>query len=386
MAYLGVIQPSPLTAFGELSTAENTPRIQLQFPYNINTDEVSTTLTGSGQVTHSQPFAVCSTTAAINSSARVTSKNNIHYRTGQGATVYFTALFTTGVADSTQIVGLGDSTDGLFFGYNGATFGVNRRYNGSDNWTAQASWNVDPMTGSGPSAQTLVPTNGNVYKIEYQWLGYGMLFFYIENKNTGMFQLVHQIKYANTNTNTSLLNPSIPLMFEAANTANNTNIVVKVPSMAAMIQGKTVSNGLLNSFSSSKSVTTQANIFTIRVNSTFGGVTNKKFVQPTYLSFAPTNNSIICTYELVLNTTLGGVPSYTNISTNTSVVAYDTAGTTLTGGRRLAAFTVNGSNNISLDITSLNIILNPGDILTIAGTSSGAASTAAASIMWNEQF
>lgn len=385
MSYLGVIQPTPLTAFGEVNNAENSARIQLQFPYNVNTDEVTTATTGSGQVTHSQPFAVCSTTAAINSSASVSSKNNLHYRTGQGGAILFTAVFTTGAANSSQLVGAGNSTDGLFFGYNGATFGINRRYNGSDNWVAQASWNVDPMTGSGPSGQTLVPTNGNVYKIEFQWLGFGAINFYIENTNTGEFQLVHKIKYANTTTTTTLLNPSLPLFFSAANTTNATNIVVKVPSMAAFIQGKLINTGLLNSFTSSKSVTTQANIFTIRNNTTFNSINNLKFVQPTYLSFAPTGN-IILTYNLVLNTTLGGSPSYTNLNANTSVVAYDTAGTTLTGGRTLATFLVNGANNISIDISALNIILNPGDILTIAGTSSGVASTAAASVMWIEQF
>jgi len=110
MAFSGITQQNPLTAFGDLEVAENSARIQLQFAYNVNLAEVSTTVTGSGSVTHSQPFAVCSTTAAASSSAKVASKNNIHYRTGQGGNIFFTAAFTTGVADSTQIVGIGTYT------------------------------------------------------------------------------------------------------------------------------------------------------------------------------------------------------------------------------------------------------------------------------------
>ena len=39
-----------------------------------------------------------------------------------------------------------------------------------------------------------------------------------------------------------------------------------------------------------------------------------------------------CGYiQTVGNATLGGVPAYTDISTNTSVIVQDTAGTTVTG-------------------------------------------------------
>lgn len=385
MAYVGTVTPNPLTAFGNLDVAEQSPRIQLQFPYNVNLAEVSTTVTGSGAVSHSQPFAVVSTTATTSSSAKVASKNNIHYRTGQGGNVLFTAIFTTGVAGSTQIVGLGDSVDGLFFGYNGATFGINRRYNSSDNWIAQSSWNVDPMDGTGPSGQTLVPTNGNVYRIQYQWLGFGMIKFYIENTNTGMLQLVHEIKYANTSTNTTLLNPSMPLTFEAANTTNDTDIVVKVSSMAAFVEGKLINTGIQFAKGASLAVTTQAAIWTLKCNAAFNSITNKKYIQPLMISLAPTAN-IILTYELILNATLGGSPSYTDISATTSVASFDVAGTTVTGGRTVGVFYVNGNNNITIDLSDQNIILNAGDTLTIAGTSSGVSSTAAAALTWVEQF
>ena len=376
---------SNVDAFGNLATTQLTPIIQLQFPYVINTDAVNTTVTGSGAVSESSPFAVVSTTAATNSSASVESKGNLHYRTGQGGLCMFTAIFTAGIAGSVQEVGLGSSVDGFFFGFNGASFGINKRTNSADGYIPQSSWNKDKMDGTGRSGMTLVPTNGNVYKIQYQWLGFGAINFYIENPDTGQFVIVHQIQYANNFTVTSVINPSMPLSFKASNTTNNTNIAIKVPSIACFVEGTLSNFGLLHSINNAKSATTQLNILTIKVNATFGGIVNKEFVLPLFLSIANTSNAD-ATFKIILNTALGGSPSYTDISTNTSVVSYDTAGTTITGGRVIATYYLNGNSDAQINIENLNFRLNPSDILTISATSSGAAIAASAAITWSENF
>lgn len=386
MAYNGLQTQNSYSAFGELLTANVSPRIQLQFPYVINTDQVNTSVTGSGTVTHSAPFAIVSTTAAINSTASVSSKNNLHYRTGQGGMCVFTAIYTTGASGSVQEVGLGDAVNGYFFGYNGTSFGINRRFNSSDNYIPQSSWNKDKMDGSGSSHVTLDQTKGNVYKIQYQWLGFGAINFYIESQLTGNFVLVHQISYANQNTTTSVLNPSLPLSLKVSNTSNNTNIVVKVPSIAAFVEGDVEDTGLVNSINNSKSLTTQLNIFTIRNNATFGGITNKKSVLPLLLSITNTSASLDLTVRIILNTTLGGAPSYTDISTTTSVVSYDVAGTTITGGRVIATFVLTGNSSSQIRIDYIPIFINASDILTISGTSSGAAIFASAALTWSEIF
>lgn len=377
---------SNVDAFGNLTASNLTPCIQLQFPYNINTDEITTATTGSGTVTHSVPFAVLSTTAAINSSASINSKNNLHYKTGEGGLCIFTAIFTTGVANSKQEVGLGDSINALLFSFNGNTFSINRRSDSVDNYTAQTSWNKDPMNGTGSSGMTLDPTKGNVYKIQYQWLGFGQISFYIENPETGKFVLVHVIQYSNSNVVTTLINPSMPLYAKVSNTSNATNIVLKIPSMAAFVEGELVDLGLINSISNSKSgVTTELNILTIKNNATFGGILNRKSVKPLFFSTTNTGTAD-ATYRLKLNSTLGGAPSYTNISTNTSVVSYDTAGTTVTDGRLIATFFAQGNTNAQIDLNNIPIILNNSDTLTISATSSGAAIVPSVALTWTEQL
>ncbi len=52
------VDPDDTTAFGELIVGEPTPIVQLQFPYNINTDLVEKRENASGTVTESQSMAV----------------------------------------------------------------------------------------------------------------------------------------------------------------------------------------------------------------------------------------------------------------------------------------------------------------------------------------
>ena len=58
------------SAFGELSTAEATPIVQLQFPYNINTDLITTTTNNLGDVSQNQAMAVLDTGATSTSMAQ----------------------------------------------------------------------------------------------------------------------------------------------------------------------------------------------------------------------------------------------------------------------------------------------------------------------------
>lgn len=374
------------SSFGELLVSELSASVQLQFPYIINTDIVSTSTTGSGSVTHSAPFCVLSTTAAASSTAEFSSIDTLHYRTGQGGLCMFTAVFTTGAADSSQIIGIGNSVDGFFFGYDGATFGILHRNNSSDNWIAKSSWNNDVLNGTGSSAFALDPTKGNVYRISYQWLGYGNICFFVENPNTGQFVLVHEIKYANSSASTSLTNPTLALHAKVANTTNATNIVLKTPSFSGFVEGKIVHNDVRFAINNSKpTVTTELNILTIQNKSTFNSITNKKVVLPDFLSFTTTGNPD-CTFKLYRNATLGGSPSYTDIAVNNSVVSYDVAGTTVSSGRLLGVFFVNGNNETTIDIGEMDLRLRPGEKFTISATSSGAAIAPACAIMWAERY
>ena len=82
---------------------------------------------------------------------------------------------------------------------------------------------------------------------------------------------------------------------------------------------------------------------------------------------------------------LGGTPSYADFATNTSPVSIDTAGTTVTGGRRLFAVTGEASASQFVDMSPMSIHLNPGETLTVSAQCS-VSSTVTAALTWREEF
>ncbi len=378
-------QPSK-TAFNELSVAETTPTFQAGFPYNINTGLFNTATTGSGAITQENAKAKVDTTAATSSSATLTSHDRLKYDHGEGAVVRFAGYFTTGVAGSQQLMGVGTADDGLFFGYNGATFGVMRRQNGSDNWVAQSAWSEDPCDGTA-SFPSMDFTKGNVFQIKFQWLGFGEIDFYIENPDTGALVCIHRIKYANTATNPSVFNPTFPFFADAENTTNNTSIVVYCSSAMLGIEGKNQDIGVIHAVENGKAgiSTTLTNILTIRNRSTFASKTNQSFIKLALVDVA-VDGTKPSDFELILNTTLGGTPSYTDIDTNVSIAEYDTAGTTISGGRVLFAPTLAKSDSRTVDLSPWRILLNPGDMITIAAKASSGTIDAEVSLTWVEEI
>ena len=479
----------PNTAFGEVSVAEPTPRVNMQFPYNINGRISRTRINNGGTVTQASSMAVLQTSAAANASAELYSNRVLHYNPGQGAETRFTALFTTGVANSQQLIGVGGADDGFFFGYNGATFGVLRRVGGSvhvetmeitaaatgtgnivvtldgnatnvavasgdtvqdvarkiaatdfsdngtgwtaradgdtvdfisfdavshtgsysttgqgvtatfasavtgvaptDNWTAQASWNHDVMDGTGPSGVTLDQTKGNVYRIQYQWLGFGLISFWIENPSTGGFSKVHDIDYANANTTPSVFNPTFPLSASVVNTSNSDNITLKTSSMVGMVQGKEVVHGeRFGADSEIGSVSTERPILTIRVKDFYQGAVNRTHAFPDLFSAGGENSgNKTIQFRIYYNATLTGPTAFSDIDTNTSSMEFDVASTGITGGAKLIdVITVGGQGSQVVQLPSdAGFHMAPGDRLTVTAEAS-TSTTGITSLGWIEEI
>lgn len=366
-------------AFKELIVGELNPIIQLKFPYNINLGFVDTTLVASGTVTQADSMAVVSSGAASTSSAILSSHDEVVYQPGQGVLARFTALFTEGVAGNTQEIGVGDDTDGFFVGYNGTEFGVLRRSNGTEYWTAQADFN-GPFKSS-DLAKIFDSTKGNIYQIQYQWLGYGTITFSIYNPINNKYLVMHRIRYANLNTTPSTYNPSYPLRIKSNNTTNDTAVTIKSASMAVFVEGKATNTLLQEAIDNEKAVTSEVNILTIRNNATHQSVTNRSVVIPEIISVSSDGTKPV-KFRLYKNTTLGGTPSYTAIDADQSVVSYDTAGTTVTGGTRVLEIFIGKEDGNAINIKGLFKLI-PGDTLTITAESAS-TSNASAAITWGE--
>ena len=388
------VQNTPLyyqnTAFGERRTGIDTPVVQADFVYDVNDAVFNKTATGSGTLTELNGLCTVNTTAAASSGYTVETKRKVRYKDGSGVISRFTAIYTTGVAGSMQLVGIGDADNGLFYGYNGATFGILRRSDTVDNWIPQTTWNQDVMDGTGPTGMTLDTTTGNVFQIQFQWLGFGQIKFFIEDEAAGTFALVHTINYANANTLPHIRNPSFPFHISVLNTSNTTALSVSSASLYIAIEGG-VPRVLGPAFSYVDERTgitgTLVPIITLHNKTSYKGQTNKNVAYLTRLSLAADSSSnrpqII---TVILNGTLGGTPSFADISTTTSFMEVDTAGTTITGGKELVSFTVGREGPTNLTFQVFEFFLEPDDFFSFCGRTTAGTAEITVAVNWVEDI
>lgn len=388
------------TAFGETLVGQLSPQFQGSFEYTVdNTDLNTNTEVNGGTVTQASGMAVVGTSTTTASTALFESKQHAKYRPGLGGLSRFTALFTSPVAATEQYIGIADEMgssaafkNGYMVGYDGITFGFHRFQNDSKITIAQANWD-DPMDGTGRSGMTLDQTKINVFEIKFQYLGAGKIDLCIEDDSTGEFVVVHTVLYANNFTEPSTHNPNFHHTMWVNNKATTDNLILKSASYAYFVEGKTSFIELHQPENASgrkekTTVTTEVAIFTIRNKSTYASKTN--FIDILLLSIggsieaSSANN--LGNVRLVKNATLGGTPSYSDINTTDSVIEIDTSGTTVTGGKELEGEALAGKNDkFRISLIDDKIILNPGETLTLAGSSANSA-TINSQTTWRELF
>jgi hypothetical protein len=382
---LAVSIRSPLSAFGELRTTNFTPIAQYTFPYIINNRLWDTSAsTGSATQTIDRSMAKVSTGTTTGSVSEMRSFKRAKYRAGSGIVVRFTALFTDGVAETTQIIGFGDNEDGLFVGYNGTSFGILRRSYTSgvvvDNWTTQSNFSLDPLDGTAtlPAIDT---SDGNIFEITLQYLGFGMITFSMEDPSTGGFIKFHQIAYANTNEVPSMAVATLPALIHCDNGATTSDITIRSGSMGLFSEGFVKQTAVAEAFSGSLSATTtEQAIFTLKAKTTFGAHENhvNTFIKYVNGSLSSSGNRN-CTIKVVLNATLAST-SFADVDTNSSQLEIDTAGTITPGsGTTIFVFTLASNSNAIVNVSDLDLFFANGDTLTITGvmgTSTGDLSVA----------
>jgi hypothetical protein len=257
----------------------------------------------------------------------------------------------------------------------------------TNEWVAQAAWNLDVADASG-TLPTLDPTKGNVYQIRYQWLGFGLLTFAIENPANGKFVDVHQIRYANANTVPSLQNPTLPLHIMSKNTSNGSNLTVKTSSMAGFVEGRVEETPLQRAASGSNGAVAQTElpIISIKNDIIHQSKINRVQIRPEYLSVATDATKPII-IRLRLNPTLTGTPNFTAFDAAVSTVSVDTGATGLTGGEDILTILLGKADSDLIFLNEFTERLHPGDILTVTAEAiSGSGHEADVALSWGELF
>lgn len=373
-----------LTAFGEQRTASLTPYTGWTFAYNILSDIVTSVVTGAGVVSVSASRGKLESGAAINSSAKVYTKRALRYTPGVGGLARFTAVFeTAGTAGNVRTIGIQNGTDGLSFGYDGTSFGILRRRNSVDTWVPQASWNMN-------TCPWLDKTKGNVYYINYQWLGYGAIRFGMEDPATGKLIIVHTINYANTSADVSILNSNLPVEMQSVNDGTcATNCVMYSPSAMGFAESNalTATHGPLDiprQVGGSRNATTASTLLLVENQTTLNGVTNRIDLSLESINLTA-DGSKTANFSIIRNPTLGGAaPVYADVLLNESPVRYSTtAGITYTGGTVVWSSTLMKLDRLTEEIEHLRILISPGETFIVYVTST-ANTDVDASVLWME--
>ena len=377
----------PTGAFGSVKVVEDTPVIQLDYRYGLNSRLVNTSTSGSASVSAASSLVTLSTGTTSNSVAALSSVRFIKYTPGTGVNMMFTAIFGAGVAGTYQIAGVGSVVSGLFFGYDGASFGIMRRQSsGVDIWTPQSQWNVDTMDGTGAYTQVLDTSKGNVFRISFQWLGFGLITFWIEDSNSGNFLPVHRVQYSNKNLVPHMTNPSFPMLFESGNGGTTSDISLASSSFCAMFEGQPNYSGVSVGFDNSKQIpqdtTVFTSVFTLRNKSTYNGQPNFIPIVLTLISLSTDEDVVVGIFR---NANVAGTASWSDIDASTSAMEQDTSLTTVqVNTAPLLTFTLGKDDDKILDIKHMELVINPSDTFTIGVKASRNGTNVTASVSWLE--
>ena len=154
------------------------------------------------------------TVAAGQTSVRQ-SRRYFTYQPGKSQLIFQTFNLRGAVAGVTKRVGYFDSTNGFFLEL-ASTTAVNfvRRSGSSVPTTTvpQASWNLDPMNGSGPSGVTLDFAQTQILVLDFEWLGVGSarMGFVIN----GQIIYAHRFDCANISPAVYMSTPNLPIRYE----------------------------------------------------------------------------------------------------------------------------------------------------------------------------
>jgi hypothetical protein len=196
--------PGTIDSFGHLITGTINNQIDIQFYRDTVANLTTVTTANGGTASATGGMATFSATTTASSQAKGVSPTSTTYTAGGEIYAIFTAGWTgTGSGTSYQRIGLFDTNNGFFIGYEGGTFYATVRKGGSDVGVAKASFSEDPLTGGTTSLFTrngtpeaINLTKLNVFRIRFGWVGSAPINFEVLSPD-GQWVTFHKIKQPN---------------------------------------------------------------------------------------------------------------------------------------------------------------------------------------------
>lgn len=379
-------------AFGRQRVSEAVTLFDSQLQYNkqpLLWEDV-----GTGTVTHNATKGAVQLSVTGGQTVTRQTRAYLRYQPGKSQLVLMTGVIGAATTDITRRVGYFDDDNGVFFEMTAAGMGVVVRSKGSgsvvDTRVEQADWNQDTMS-------YVDWSKAQIFLIDMEWLGVGLVRFGLVVD--GQIRYVHYAAHANIVTQPYMVTANLPLRYQlvsgSAGTANDMwQICASVMSEAGFQEELGIPHAAGNG-ATSIAVTTRRAVLSIRPKATFNSVTNRGTIYPQGAELLVTTSPAY--YEVVYGGTLGGTPSWTSAGAN-SIVEYDVAGTTVTGGEVLVAGYVSttgtggnarGGATTSL-LSKLPLVLDASGAnpiaLSIVVTGIGGTANSTAALNWRELY
>ena len=390
-----------IDAFGRLRTS--TPFTLFDSSHRFDDNQLwstATAISGAAAFNPAQGLVDLNVTIASGSEVVRETTKVFSYQPGKSLLVLSTFVMSPAKTNLRQRVGYYGLNNGYYLELDNSTVSfVERSFvTGAavDTPVAQASWNVDPMDGSGPSGITLDLTKAQILFMDLEWLGVGTVRIgFVINGN---FYVCHKFHHANLIASTYITTASLPLRYEITNTG-----ITSGASTLKQICSTVLSEGgyQLNGLQQAVGIPVTAPR-TLTVAGTFYPIVSLRLkTSPNRLDAI-----VICTAISIIATSTGSFNWQVIASGTTSLgawidapggssVQYNLTGTSFTGGRILASgyFSVSNQGSTQVDIlkealfkTQLerNGLTGTPFELTIVIASNGGGDTVLASMDWEE--
>lgn len=354
---------SSIDAFGRQRVSNPTTLFDSSFLYDKQPLIFEESTTGGATATHDSinSAVTLSTSGTGTEEAVLQSYRRPRYKPGKSHLVVITFKFGPKVAGVTKEVGLNDELDGILLQQSGTTVNIIRR-SSTDVGTAtipQASWNIDPMDGTGPSGITLDLTKAQILYMDMQWLGVGRV--RVGFDIDGIIYYVHEFQHSNVVTAPYTESMVLPIRYRISSvesTGSMDAICSSVQSEGGAEEqvGYTFNQSVLNVTSA---VTTRTHAISIRPKTLFNSQKNTNEFTIRDLSLFAINDQPIY-WELVIGATLT-TPNWIDVNNSYSATEYDTTGTfdNLTGGIVIKSGFLAGTNKDGVSLSSDVSLLYP---------------------------
>jgi len=341
-------------AFGRLRVANPETLWDSQFQYDKQPlfwdDETQGAASASTHLPNESAIEFAVDTGATDFVVRQT-RNYLRYKPGKSQLMFITGNMGQ-QADQYRRIGLFDDQNGIFVETDGTTVNmVIRSYTTGavvENRIPQASWNLNPLDGTG--AITLDMTKAQIFVADLEWLGVGRVRvgFVID----GQIIYVHQFLHANSVTTTYMTTANLPIRYEVRNYGAQGGVTSGFKQICSTLiseggEQSVIPNLVHTAHTDLGTPVTVPDgsivpVISIRLKSLFNGIVNRALVEPVGIDVFVTASKNIY-WELRLNPVLTGATVWTSVEAD-SVTEFNLNATASTGGHRLAGGYAAGTN------------------------------------------